>query len=53
MKLTDYEFRQLEAEAIRRGMNKSELIRSLIAQFPAPPKVGFILPSARANAELR
>jgi hypothetical protein len=30
--ITDYEFRQLEVEAIRRGMNKSELIRSLIAQ---------------------
>ncbi|GET38923.1 ribbon-helix-helix domain-containing protein [Microseira wollei] len=36
IKLTDYEMRQLEAEAIRRGMNKSELIRSLIAKFPEP-----------------
>lgn len=40
IRLTDYEVRQLEAEAIRRGMNKSELIRSLIAQFPAPFKAG-------------
>lgn len=38
IRLTDYEVRQLEAESMRRGMNKSELIRSLIAQFPAPPK---------------
>jgi predicted DNA binding CopG/RHH family protein len=40
IRLTNYEVQQLEAEAIRRGMNKSELIRSLIAQFPAPPKAG-------------
>jgi len=37
LKITDDEFRQLEVEAIRRGMNKSELIRSFIAQFTAPP----------------
>jgi predicted DNA binding CopG/RHH family protein len=36
IKLTDYELQQLEEEAMRRGMNKSELIRSLIARFPAP-----------------
>ena len=28
--------RQLEEEAIRRGMTKSELIRHLIAKFPEP-----------------
>ncbi|MEP0779374.1 hypothetical protein NDI39_17350 [Microcoleus sp. ZQ-A2] len=28
--------RQLKEEAHRRGMTKSELIRSLIARFPAP-----------------
>jgi hypothetical protein len=27
---------QLEEEATKRGMSKSELIRSLIARFPAP-----------------
>ena len=36
MRLTEYEFKQLEEEAKRRGMTKSELIRSLIARFPAP-----------------
>ena len=36
IRLTDYEVQQLEEEAIRRGMTKSELIRSLIARFPAP-----------------
>lgn len=36
IKLTDYELRQLEEEATRREMTKSELIRSLIARFPAP-----------------
>ncbi|MFB2979263.1 CopG family transcriptional regulator [Microseira sp. BLCC-F43] len=36
IKLTDYELQQLKEEAIRRGMTKSELIRSLIARFPAP-----------------
>ncbi|MBD1804439.1 ribbon-helix-helix protein, CopG family [Microcoleus sp. FACHB-SPT15] len=36
IRLTDYEMRQLNEEADRRGMNKSELIRSLIARFPAP-----------------
>jgi predicted DNA binding CopG/RHH family protein len=38
IKLTDYELQQLEEEAERRGMNKSELIRSLIARFSAPIK---------------
>jgi predicted DNA binding CopG/RHH family protein len=36
IRLTDYEKQQLEEEAVRRGMTKSELIRSLIARFPAP-----------------
>lgn len=36
IRLTDYEKQQLEKEAIRRGMTKSELIRSLIARFPPP-----------------
>ncbi len=40
IKLSDYEFRQLEVEAMRLVMNKSELIRSLIAQFNVDPKVG-------------
>lgn len=36
IRLTDYESRQLGDEAVRRGMSKSELIRSLIARLPAP-----------------
>jgi predicted DNA binding CopG/RHH family protein len=36
IRITSYEMRQLEQEATRRGMTKSELIRSLIARFPAP-----------------
>ncbi len=36
IRLTDYEMQQLKEEAMRRGMTKSELIRSLIARFPAP-----------------
>lgn len=36
IRVTDYEKQQLEEEAMRRGMTKSELIRSLIARFPAP-----------------
>ncbi|HAX77508.1 MAG TPA: CopG family transcriptional regulator [Cyanobacteria bacterium UBA11372] len=36
VRLTEYEVLQLEQEALRRKMNKSELIRSLIARFPAP-----------------
>ncbi|HBE20976.1 MAG TPA: CopG family transcriptional regulator [Cyanobacteria bacterium UBA11149] len=39
IRLTDYEVQQLEAEAIRRGMTKSELIRSLISRFPVPSPV--------------
>jgi hypothetical protein len=36
IRITAYEMRQLEQEAVRRGMTKSELVRSLIARFPAP-----------------
>ena len=36
IRITSYEMHQLEQEAVRRGMTKSELIRSLIARFPAP-----------------
>lgn len=36
IRLTKYESSQLEQEAVKRGMTKSELIRSLIARFPAP-----------------
>ncbi|GET44312.1 plasmid mobilization protein [Microseira wollei] len=36
IRVTEYEMRQLEQEAKRRGMTKSELIRSLIARFPLP-----------------
>lgn len=36
IRVTEYEKRQLEQEAVSRGMTKSELIRSLIARFPAP-----------------
>ena len=39
IKLTEYEFSQLEEEAKRRGMNKSELIRSFIARFPEPKEM--------------
>jgi hypothetical protein len=36
IRLTNYELRQLEEEANRRAMSKSELLRGLIARFPAP-----------------
>jgi len=36
IRITSYEMRQLEQEATRRGMTKSELVRSFIARFPAP-----------------
>jgi hypothetical protein len=38
--ISDYQMRQLEAEAMRRGMTKSELIRPLIAKFPEPKDGG-------------
>ena len=39
IKVSDYEYNQLNQEAERRGMNKSELIRSLIAKFPEPKEM--------------
>lgn len=36
IRVTKFELEQLEQEAARRGMTKSELIRSLIAKFPEP-----------------
>ncbi|MFP5274298.1 plasmid mobilization protein [Coleofasciculus sp.] len=36
IRLTKYEMQQLKEEATRRGMSKSELIRSLIARLRTP-----------------
>ena len=36
IRLTQYEMLQLAPEAKKRIMTKSELIRSMIARFPAP-----------------
>ncbi|MBD0364144.1 MAG: ribbon-helix-helix protein, CopG family [Coleofasciculus sp. C3-bin4] len=36
IRLTEYESKQLEQEAAKRGMTKSELVRSLIARLPTP-----------------
>ncbi|MFB2879691.1 plasmid mobilization protein [Floridanema aerugineum] len=36
LRVTAYEKQQLIEESKRRGMTQSELIRSLIARFPAP-----------------
>lgn len=36
VRMTEYEMRQLEQEAKKRGMTKSDLIRSVIARFPPP-----------------
>jgi predicted DNA binding CopG/RHH family protein len=36
IRVTEYEVKQLEQEAARRGMSKSELVRSLIARLPLP-----------------
>jgi predicted DNA binding CopG/RHH family protein len=36
IRVTEYEVKQLEKEADRRGMSKSELVRSLIARLPLP-----------------
>jgi Ribbon-helix-helix protein, copG family len=36
LRISDDQMRQLEEEAMRRGMTKSELIRHLIAKFPEP-----------------
>lgn len=35
-RVTAYEKQQLKEESERRGMTQSELLRSLIARFPAP-----------------
>jgi hypothetical protein len=40
IRISDYQMRQLEEEAMRRGMTKSELIRHLIAKFPEPKDGG-------------
>ncbi|AOY81927.1 ribbon-helix-helix protein, CopG family [Moorena producens JHB] len=36
IRLTEYEKKKLEQEADKRGMNQSEVLRSLIARFPEP-----------------
>ncbi len=36
IRISDDKMRQLEEEAMRQGMTKSELIRHLIAKFPEP-----------------
>ncbi|WP_424101402.1 CopG family transcriptional regulator [Moorena producens] len=45
IRVTDFERRQLEQEANRRGMTQSELIRSLIARFPV--RVASALPNPK------
>lgn len=40
IRVTKYEKEQLEQEAARHGMSQSELVRSLIARFPAPSQAG-------------
>ncbi|WP_293114477.1 hypothetical protein [Moorena sp. SIO4G3] len=45
IRLTDFEKKQLEQEAERRGMTQSSLLRSLIARFPVP--VASALPNPR------
>ena len=36
IRMTEYEFRQLDSEAKRRGMTRTELIRSIVARLPEP-----------------
>lgn len=36
VRITEYEYHQLAQEAKRRGMSKSDLIRSFIAKLPDP-----------------
>jgi metal-responsive CopG/Arc/MetJ family transcriptional regulator len=36
IRMTEYEVRQLEKEAERTGMTRSELIRSMVARLPEP-----------------
>ena len=34
IRMTEYEFRQLDSEAERRGMTRTELIGSIVARLP-------------------
>ncbi|WP_277882710.1 ribbon-helix-helix protein, CopG family [Oscillatoria sp. FACHB-1406] len=55
IRITSYKMRQLEQEARRRGITKSELIRSLIARFPIPVSSGkstYIPTAIHLNADL-
>ncbi|NEO39138.1 MAG: ribbon-helix-helix protein, CopG family [Moorea sp. SIOASIH] len=45
IRLTEYEKRKLEQEAEKRGMNQSEVLRSLIARFPV--RVASALPNPK------
>ena len=36
IRMTEYEIRQLDSEAERRGMTRSELVRSMVARLPEP-----------------
>jgi predicted DNA binding CopG/RHH family protein len=36
IRMTEYEIRQLDSEAERRGMTRSDLVRSMIAKLPEP-----------------
>ena len=46
IRMTEYEFRQLDSEAERRGMTRAELIRSIVARLPEPN----IKPSSKDGA---
>ncbi|NEP52726.1 MAG: ribbon-helix-helix protein, CopG family [Moorea sp. SIO3C2] len=49
IRITNFEKRQLAQEAERRGMNQSELIRSLIARFPV--RVASALPNPKDSVQ--
>jgi len=36
IRMTEYEVKQLDSEAERRGMTRSELVRSMVARLPEP-----------------
>ncbi|MFS8118168.1 MAG: plasmid mobilization protein [Microcoleus sp.] len=36
IRMTAYEVKQLDSEAERRGMTRSELVRSMVARLPEP-----------------
>jgi len=36
IRMTEYEVRHLDSQAERRGMTRSELIRSIVARLPEP-----------------